>query len=218
MVSITDYGAGSSHDDRTDEQMSDGVIIEKTMTDVCRASKPSFWATILFEIVHEYTPTSGLEMGTCLGISAAYQGSAMELNGFGSLVTLEGASSLATAATENLTQIGLGERVIVVPGRFSDTLPSTIATHAPLDYAFIDGHHDEHATIAYFEQLLPHLAEKAILVFDDISWTEGMRRAWQSITKHEAVRLAVDLGALGVCVLDPTIVKSATVNVSFRGL
>ncbi|MFT7475351.1 MAG: putative O-methyltransferase YrrM [Verrucomicrobiales bacterium] len=218
MVSITDYGAGSSHDDRTAEQMRDGVIIHKSMTDVCRASKPSFWAAILFEIVREYPPNSGLEMGTCLGISAAYQGSAMEMNGTGSLVTLEGASSLATASTEHLRQLDLGDRVTVVPGRFGDTLPSTMVAHSPLDYAFIDGHHDEHATIAYFEQLLPHLAERAVLVFDDISWTEGMRRAWQSIAEHEAVRLAVDLGALGVCILDPGLPERANVKVSFRGL
>jgi predicted O-methyltransferase YrrM len=218
IVSITDYGAGSSHDERTEEQMRDGVVVQKKMQDVSRVSKPSFWAAILFEIVREYQPKSGLEMGTCLGISASYQGSAMELNGSGTLVTLEGAPVLAAVSTQHLTELCLNDRVTVVPGRFSDTLPATIAEYEPLDYAFIDGHHDEHATIEYFEELLPHLADRAILVFDDISWTDGMRRAWKSIAEHSSVRLAIDLGAVGICVLDPDIAERTNMRISFRGL
>lgn len=217
-LSITDYGAGSSHDDRSEEQMEEGVIVHKTVSDMCRASKPSFWASILFELIREYQPDSGLELGTCLGISAAYQTSAMELNGSGSFLTLEGADSLAAVSAANLKQLGLDHRVSVLTGRFSDTLASAIEQMEPIGYAFIDGHHDEHATVEYFEQLLPHLAEQSVLVFDDTSWTEGMKRAWQTITAHDSVGLAVDLGALGICVIDPAITNRAKVKISFRGL
>ena len=76
-VSIVDYGAGSAGDQRTEQEMTDGVVIQKRLTDVCNANKPPFWASILFNIVREFKPESGLEMGTCLGISASYQGAAM---------------------------------------------------------------------------------------------------------------------------------------------
>lgn len=217
-LSITDYGAGSSHDDRSEQQMEEGVIVHKTVSDMCRASKPSFWASILFELIREYQPESGLELGTCLGISASYQSAAMELNGSGSFLTLEGADSLAAVSTANLEQLGLDHRVSVMTGRFSDTLSAAIEKTEPIGYAFIDGHHDEHATIEYFEQLLPHLAEQAVLVFDDTSWTEGMKRAWRTITEHESVGLAVDLGAFGICIIDPAITDRAKVKISFRGL
>ena len=53
----------------------------------------------------------------------------------------------------------------------------------------------------YFQQALPHLADDAVLVVDDIGWSPGMRRAWTEIENHPRVRVAVDLQALGVAVL-----------------
>ena len=52
----------------------------------------------------------------------------------------------------------------------------------------IDGHHDEQATIAYFEKFIPYLSKNSIIVFDDISWSDGMRRAWNTIEKNEMVK------------------------------
>lgn len=217
-LSITDYGAGSTGDNRSVAEMEQGVQVHKSVSDMCGASKAPFWASILHEVVREYRPETGLELGTCLGLSAAYQASAMELNDSGRFLTLEGAESLADVSAGNLDELGLSDRVSIVRGRFSDTLDSAIAQLEPIEYAFIDGHHDEHATIDYFEQLLPHLAERSVLVFDDTSWTEGMKRAWQTIISHDAVTLSADLGAFGICVLDPSIAKPANVKISFRGL
>ena len=71
----------------------------------------------------------------------------------------------------------------------------------PIDYAFIDGHHDEKATISYFEKVMPHLSKNAILVFDDISWSDGMRRAWKHIEKNKLIKISLNLGVVGVCVV-----------------
>ena len=217
LLSITDYGAGSTGDNRSADEMAEGVMVEKSVMQMCNASKSPFWAAILHELVREYSPSSGLELGTCLGLSAAYQGSAMEINGAGRLITLEGAESLAGVSQKNLEGLGLDQRVSISIGRFSDTIDDAIRDLAPIDYAFIDGHHDEHATLEYFELLLPHVAEQCILVFDDTSWTEGMKRAWATIQAHDSVRLSADLGALGICVLDPSITTKASVKISLRG-
>lgn len=217
-VSVTDFGAGSDGDNRSAEEMEQGVLVERTIMQTCRASKPSFWASILHQLILEYRPATGVELGTCLGLSAAYQASAMELNGSGRLLTLEGADALAALSTDHLVELGLGDRATVIPGRFADTLDTAIAELGTVGYAFIDGHHDEHATIAYFEQLLPHLADRAVLVFDDTAWTEGMMRAWQTIQAHDAVRLSLDLGAVGICILDPSITNRASFKLSLRGL
>jgi predicted O-methyltransferase YrrM len=144
-------------------------------------------------------------MGTAVGISAAYQAAALSLNGHGTLVTLEGASTLADIATENFRLLGL-DTVELVVGRFQDTLPDVLTKRRPVDYVFVDGHHDEQATLAYFEQILPFLKETALLVFDDIGWSEGMKRAWNTITKDKRLSLAVDLGPVGVCVIDSSVV------------
>lgn len=202
-VAVTDYGAGTPDATRSAEQMRQGVVFEATVGDICRrASKPPFWTRLLFALVREYRPQRGLELGTCLGVSASYQGAALLLSGQpAQLYTLEGAAALVPRAQGNLDGLGLGALVQVVPGRFDQTLPTLLAAPAAIDYAFIDGHHDEHATIAYFEQLKPKLAPGAVLVFDDISWSPGMRRAWQVIAADPCFAVTLDLRAVGVGVL-----------------
>lgn len=200
-LAITDYGAGAPSSNRTEDEMRRGVIVQRTVGQMChRASKPRFWARMLFDLVRAYAPRNGLELGTCLGVSAAYQGAAMALAGGGSLVTLEGADSLATIARQNLDRLGRNN-VRIVTGRFEDTLEGVLRELGTLDYAFIDGHHVEKATIAYFERLAPLMAGPRLMVFDDIAWTPGMRRAWRTIVADPRVAVAVDLNVIGVCLL-----------------
>jgi hypothetical protein len=119
--------------------------------------------------------------------------------GGGRFTTIEGDPEQAKIAASNLA--GLGLEVSVVAGRFQDVLADVLAELAPVDYVFLDGHHERNATIAYFEQILPALEEGAIVVFDDISWSEGMRDAWSVVSGHPRVAVAVDLVEVGVCVV-----------------
>jgi len=200
-ISIVDYGAGSSGLNLSREEMYQGRVVTRTIGEVCRtASKPQKWAFLLFKLIREFRPSICLELGTSLGISTAYQAAALELNHRGRIVTLEGAESLASLARENFTKLGL-ERVDVVVGRFQDNLGGVLRQQAPVDFAFIDGHHDEEATLAYFEQIAPFLAENAIVVFDDISWSKGMERAWNTIIGDKRVRVSIDLFSLGICIV-----------------
>jgi hypothetical protein len=57
----------------------------------------------------------------------------------------------------------------------------------------------------YFEQILPYLSDRALVIFDDISWSVGMCSAWKKIVGTEAVRIAVYLKAIGICVIDKSI-------------
>jgi predicted O-methyltransferase YrrM len=205
QITRTDYGAGGRDAHRTEEEMRAGVETEDTLGHFSRmSSKPALWCCLLFKLIRTMHPASCVEMGTAVGISAAYQGAALRLNRHGALVTLEGATSLSDIARSNLQQLGL-DTVEVVTGRFQDTLPSVLTNRQPVDFVFIDGHHDEHATLAYLEQILPFLADTALLVFDDIAWSEGMKRAWSRIAHDRRVGIAVDLGPLGLCVIDRSI-------------
>lgn len=203
-VTRRDFGAGSPEGKLTPEEMRAGVETTDTVGHISRlASKPPFWCGLLFELIRTVHPKSCIEMGTAVGISAAYQGAALRLNGGGELVTLEGAGSLANIARKNFQELGL-DAVDVVVGRFQDTLPDVLASRKPVDYVFVDGHHDERATVDYFGQILPFLTQIALVVFDDIAWSEGMKRAWRRIARHQAVEVAVDLGPVGLCVVDRT--------------
>lgn len=197
-LTVVDYGAGSGDETLDEGEMARGRSKTLTVAEACAVSKPRAWARLLFHLVRELEPDICVEMGTCVGISAAYQAAALQLNGNGRLITLEGARPLARLSEDNLVGLGL-ENARVVPGRFQDTLGDVLAEHAPVDFVFIDGHHDELATLGYFEQARPHLAPGAVLVFDDIAWSAGMARAWTAVTEHPDVALSVSLGAMGIC-------------------
>ncbi len=200
-ITWTDHGAGSPDSKRAPETMRAGVEVTQALGEICTvASKSPFWCSLLFRFVRTLRPTSCIEMGTAVGISAAYQAAALTLNGRGTFTTLEGAGSLADIARDNLRRLGLG-MVEVVAGRFEDTLDDVLERRQPVDYVFIDGHHDGQATLAYVEQTIPFLAETALLVLDDIAWSDGMKDAWSTIARDERVGLAVDLGRVGLCVL-----------------
>ena len=174
---------------------------EATIGEITRsASKKPLWASLLFRLVRHLRPASCIEMGTCVGISGAYQAAALALNGAGRLVTLEGHEALVAVARGTFAQLGLTQAEVRA-GRFEDTLEPALDDMDPVDYLFIDGHHQEDATLAYFEQALPHLSRCATLVFDDITWSEGMQRAWARLQEDERVTVSVDLRSIGLCLL-----------------
>jgi predicted O-methyltransferase YrrM len=200
-IEVLNFGAGSRDSERrpTPEESSAGYVTRTTIADVCRraASKPRKGLT-LYALVREFGPSLGLELGTCVGISTAYIATAMRHNGHGRLATLEGAPTLAEIARHTLDALAL-PNVDIVVGRFVDTLPAVLAA-GTFDFAFIDGHHDEQATIDYHAQLLPYLSRAAVLVFDDIAWSDGMARAWDVVADHPSTVISVDLETFGVCV------------------
>ena len=110
---------------------------------------------------------------------------------------------MASIAQNNFQRLGLKNARVIV-GRFKDTLIKTLEDNSPLDYIFIDGHHDQKATINYFEQIFPFLNEKALVVFDDIAWSEGMKRAWDVIQRDKRINFSIDLGPVGLCIIDKT--------------
>lgn len=198
-VTFTDYGAGSSTATLSEAEMAEGRPKTLTVADACGASKPRRWALLLFHLVREMRPAVCVELGTCVGISGAYQAAALRLNSGGRLITMEGAAPLAELATANFATLGL-DNAQVVPGRFQETLDTVLVENAPVDFVFIDGHHDEQATLRYFEQIRPHLSPGAVLLFDDIAWSPGMARAWDTLATSPHVEVALSLGVVGLCV------------------
>ena len=145
-------------------------------------------------------PQRCLEFGTCVGISTMYQSAALALNGSGTIVTMEGAPSLASVAQKNFTDAGMNNIMSIV-GKFTDVLDHVIEQYQPFDFVFVDGHHEGKATIAYFEKLLPSVSRNAVLIFDDIHWSTSMKEAWKYIILHQRVKHSADLYQLGIVIV-----------------
>ncbi len=161
-------------------------------------SIPALWGRFLMRLVSELAPRSCIELGTGLGISAAYQGAALELGGGGSLITLDAAESWGEIARMGFSTLGLSSRIEPRLGDIGDTLEEVLKDAAPVDYAYVDAEHLEAPTLAHFEAMLPHLRDGAVVVFDDIGLSAEMRRAWREIKRHPRVSIAIGLGRMGV--------------------
>lgn len=168
----------------------------RPVSQVCSASKDRMFGLLLYDLIRTVHPRRVLEMGTCVGISSAYMAAALTENGDdGRVVTLEGQAAYIPIARRVHATLGL-TNVDIVEGLFDDTLPGVLET--AVDFAFVDGFHQEIPTLAYFDALARQAPPHATLVFDDITWNDGMRRAWAKIRASDLVDLAVDLRSLGV--------------------
>lgn len=213
-LEIVDFGAGRASDFGTPQSH---VVSTSTRTlgQMTMSSKRPEWAYLLFRLVREFGPLTCLEMGACVGISASYQAAALELNGRGRLVTLEGSDVLAARSASTIEGLGLDHRASVTTGAFADTLVEAATELRPVQWVFVDGHHDEAATLDYLEQVFPLLAPEAVLVFDDINWSPGMRRAWDQIVADERFRLTVDLRVMGLAVVSAQTTARHDVKISY---
>ena len=172
---------------------------ENTVSSACKVSKGQQPGTLLHLLIREFQPTTALELGTNVGISSAYQASAMNINGLGHLVTLEASPFRARQAENMHKSLGL-ENVTYVLGYFAETLDNVLSQLKTVNYAFIDGHHQMQPTLDYFDQIWPHTSENAVVVFDDIRWSDGMRRAWQILKQDPRMKISVDLYDVGICI------------------
>jgi len=185
LLSVQDFGAGSSVDKTNQRSISS---IAKN------AAKPAKFGQLLYRMVRRYQPTTILELGTSLGISTAYLSLA---NPGASIITMEGASSIAEKARQNFNTLKL-ENISIKGGNFDQVLPAVISQLPSIDLAFIDGNHRREPTESYFGQLLPITHNDSILIFDDIHWSQGMEQAWETIKQHPTVRCTIDLFFIGI--------------------
>jgi len=158
------------------------------------------WCLLLLRLVREAAPSSCLEACTGFGISGSYQAAALELNGAGDLVTLEGSEDWAASARDGFRELGL-DRVESRVGPIAETLRVEAERAQPLDFVFIDAEHQEQATVDHFEALLPFLAPGAIIGFDDVDWP-GVRAAHATIGEHERVTTSILVGRIGFTIID----------------
>ena len=172
----TDFGAGSK-------------TPKRRIAEVARhAAAPPALGRMLFRTALLQRPHAILELGTSLGISALYlTGGALQAR----FRSIEGNPLLAQRAQAHLDAFKVHDAKVFC-GAFRQMLPAACAELGKIDLAYIDGDHRYEATLELFESLLPHLSENALLIFDDIHWSPGMSRAWETIARHPQVRLSID--------------------------
>lgn len=191
-----------------DEPLNDGSLGkgglydggQKTIEQACKVSKLPKSALMLYLITRAIKPQNVIELGTNVGISSSYIGAALKVNGnSGKLITLDASPYRQRIAKEIHNNLNL-DNISYVEGLFTDTLSRTLTNMNSIDLAFIDGHHQYQPTLDYFEEILGFAKDDAVFVFDDIRWTNDMKKAWLQIQCDRRLGLIVDCSSMGVCV------------------
>lgn len=185
FITIEDYGAGSKIFKSN----------ERAISDIAKTSlKPAKQAQLLFRIVNYFNFKKIIELGTSLGITSAYlANSSKEIN----LITVEGSKEISSIAKRTLNNLNI-KNVTLISSKFDEAIPEIIKSNQKIDCVFIDGNHQQEATLKYFEKFLPYLHNDSLLIFDDIYWSKDMTQAWEKIKNHPKVKVSVDLFELGL--------------------
>jgi caffeoyl-CoA O-methyltransferase len=109
-------------------------------------------------------PRLVLEIGTYSGYSALSM--AGELLADARIVTLEISDEHADFAERHIAAAGQTDRIRVQRG---PAIESIAGLHEPLDLVFIDA--DKAGYLAYYEAVLPKLAERGMIVVDNVLWS-----------------------------------------------
>lgn len=138
-----------------------------------------------------------VEIGTSLGFVSAY----LALGNIEkSVYTFEGNSAVVDYANKLHKKLKINN-VKIIEGNFENTLDINLSMIDQISFAFIDGNHQENATIRYFEKILKKCNEDSIIVIDDIYWSKGMNQAWNKIKEYREVSASIDLFQIGIAFL-----------------
>ena len=185
VIEVEDFGAGSAL----------SGLHKRTVAEITRHSaKTKKYGLLLYRICMYFQPRVVVELGTSLGLSTAYLASSDPSS---RLITIEGASALASLAKKNFETLGL-TNIEMVKGNFDVVLTPVLLELASVDLAFIDGNHRKEPVLAYFRQLLEKVNPSSLFIFDDIHWSSEMEECWERIKAHPRVRVTVDLFFMGL--------------------
>ncbi|WP_115461540.1 O-methyltransferase [Winogradskyella aurantiaca] len=173
-ITMTDLGAGSRVNSSNIRRV-DQIVRQSAST--MKRSK------MLYRLTNYLNSRQVLELGTNLGIGTQ----ALALNPNTQVTSVEGCPSLYNYADQKLQPY---TNIKLINGSFNKVLPDL--QNQSWDLIFMDGHHDNEATLNYFNQLLPATHEDTLIIIDDINWSKGMQEAWNQIKAHPKVTVTVD--------------------------
>ena len=119
---------------------------------------------LLYALVRASRPTTVVEFGMSLGISAIHLASAVRDNGAGRVVTTELSAGKVATATRNFADAGLDDLITVLQG---DAMQTLADVEGPIEFVLLDGWKDLYTQV--LELLEPRLVPGALVVADNTS-------------------------------------------------
>ncbi|MDP4265944.1 MAG: class I SAM-dependent methyltransferase [Bacteroidota bacterium] len=183
-INVSDYGAGSLINNKRSRKI-------KKITAYAQSPK---YAGLLSRIVYYFKPSSIIELGTSVGISAMYLATPCKTV---PVYSIEGCPETAALANKNIEKLKY-KNIHIINGTFDDVLPQILTKTSNPSLIFFDGNHRKDPTLKYFNTCLKHIDNESIMIFDDIHWSDEMEQAWNEIKNHPDVTVSIDLFHLGL--------------------
>jgi len=195
FIDTGDIGAGSRKMKSPYRQVS-GIVRNSSVS-------PK-WGALLFRMVKWYRPERVVELGTGIGISTAYLASGGKMP----VISVEASGEKCRYAQSLLEKLDCSH-VQLIPGTFDHELPRILKKTEDRTLFYIDGNHTFEATVRYGKQILALGLDDALIIFDDINWSDGMYAAWSSLKKDPGVTVSVDLFFMGVLIIRDQLQKGS---------
>jgi predicted O-methyltransferase YrrM len=152
-------------------------------------------------LVQKLQPRIIVEFGTAFGVSGMYFLAGIEYNHKGRLLTFEPNEVWRNLAVANLS--GISERFHSVAGTFEDNIEKVLPSDQSIDLAFIDAIHTREFVLPQLEIVLSKCDDKAIIILDDINFSNDMKACWNILSRDERFLAAAVLDQrVGILELD----------------
>ena len=185
VIEVVDLGAGGYGTNKLQRKIAD--IAKNSLSE-------QKFGRLLFRLVNHYDFKKIIELGTSLGISAAYLASA---NRHAKVITLEGSREVAAVAELTFQKLNL-ENIVQVIGNFEDNLKDAFELNIDPDLIFIDGNHRKKPVLEYFEFFIGRVSSPSMIIIHDIHWSREMEEAWLIIRKDPRVKMSIDIFSAGL--------------------
>jgi predicted O-methyltransferase YrrM len=138
-----------------------------------------------------------VEVGTALGVSGMYWAAGLEVNGRGQLVTFEPNALWQQIAERNIGVIS--SRFESICGTVEEQAMRSLPGTTGIDILFIDAIHTDEVVTSQLAFLKPRLNPGALVLLDDVNFSEDMRRCWQRLSVDYDVLASAEIkGRIGI--------------------
>ncbi len=190
-IEMKDLGAQSAHFKNEKRSLAKVATTSISPRPLCE---------LFFRLVNYMEATSIVELGTSAGITSLYLAKQSQSK----VVTFEGNKDLINIAFTHFEYFNT-KNIRLIEGNIDNTLSDYLQNPSKIDFALMDANHRYEPTIRYFNLLSKRIAQKGIIVLDDIYHSEEMTKAWKELSRHELVYGSVDLFRCGILFFDPAL-------------
>jgi len=180
----TDLGAGNS----------DGKSNYKKISKIVHRETLPFSAALIMSVwAKKKKAKKILELGTSLGLTTSVLAAITNAE----ITSIEGDPVLQRFARFTARKTGVEDKIHFILGDFDHYLEKLMQS-TQFDIIFVDGNHTYQATMRYFRIISRLQPSGTIVIFDDINWSEGMRKAWKEIKNSSETKVIFNFVRTGI--------------------